>query len=242
MNPELTWRWFIVGDRGRHHHRSLGRPAWGNRRNRPRAPRRRSRGARRESDHESLASTRKRSTTETVAARSHTRIRRVFDTGRSQKLGKTAARGFSLLLAPGRLRWNPTHGEVNRLASTVLPTYWFHLIVRARLRSIYRDAENAVRLREDQPAASEGWVSEVALLRHIRDAFPEKHVVHQGRPEWLALQSFDIYFPVTTSRSNIKVCSMRVRSRGSAVKPRTNVNSNGTHASASFAMKTGAAS
>jgi hypothetical protein len=45
------------------------------------------------------------------------------------------------------------------------------------------------------PSVGEGWVSEVLLLKLVREAFPEVRVVHQGRPEWLGQQSLDIYIP-----------------------------------------------
>lgn len=74
-------------------------------------------------------------------------------------------------------------------------TYWFHVIVRARLQALYRDAENIVRRQAGMAAVGEGWVSEVLLLRTLRDAFPGRQVQHQGRPGWLGAQSLDIYFP-----------------------------------------------
>ena len=45
------------------------------------------------------------------------------------------------------------------------------------------------------PSVGEGWISEVLLLRSVREAFPERRVVHQGRPNWLGQQSLDIYLP-----------------------------------------------
>lgn len=73
--------------------------------------------------------------------------------------------------------------------------YWFKWIVQERLRALYRQAENAVREAEGLKAVGEGWVSEVALLNELREAFPQEHIVHQGRPRWLGSQSIDIYFP-----------------------------------------------
>jgi hypothetical protein len=74
-------------------------------------------------------------------------------------------------------------------------TYWFDEIVRARIQSLYRDAENIVRRNAGMPAVGEGWISEVMLLRAVREAFPNHRVVHQGRPKWLGQQSLDIYLP-----------------------------------------------
>ena len=74
-------------------------------------------------------------------------------------------------------------------------TSWFEWIASERLRSLYRQAENALREAEGLNAVGEGWVSELALLNELRAAFPEEHVAHQGRPGWLRPQSLDIYFP-----------------------------------------------
>lgn len=73
-------------------------------------------------------------------------------------------------------------------------TYWFNQIVRAKLQTLFRDAENIVRLGNDLPRVGEGWISEVSLFRSIQDFFPNHKVVHQGRPKWLGRQSLDIYF------------------------------------------------
>lgn len=74
-------------------------------------------------------------------------------------------------------------------------TYWFEQIAGARIQSLYRDAENIVRRRAGMPSVGEGWISEVVLLRAIREAFPNQQVVHQARPGWLGKQSLDIYLP-----------------------------------------------
>ncbi|WP_396659180.1 hypothetical protein [Microbacterium oxydans] len=74
-------------------------------------------------------------------------------------------------------------------------TAWFEWIASEWLRSLYRQAENALRQAEGLNAVGEGWVSEVALLNELRTAFPHEHVVHQGRPHWLRPQSLDVYFP-----------------------------------------------
>lgn len=73
--------------------------------------------------------------------------------------------------------------------------YWFGWIAQERLRALYRRAENSLREAEGLKAVGEGWVSEVALLNELRAAFPDEHIVHQGRPRWLGQQSLDIFFP-----------------------------------------------
>ncbi|WP_434616646.1 hypothetical protein [Arthrobacter sp. A5] len=35
----------------------------------------------------------------------------------------------------------------------------------------------------------------VAHVRSVREAFPERRVIHQSRPSWLGQQSLDIYLP-----------------------------------------------
>ena len=72
---------------------------------------------------------------------------------------------------------------------------WNTNLILARLRAAYRLAENRVRQAKGLPPIGEGWVSEVALLEAVRDAFPAEKVQHQGRPAWLKPQSLDIYFP-----------------------------------------------
>lgn len=74
-------------------------------------------------------------------------------------------------------------------------SYWFEQIARARIQSLYRDAENIVRTGAGMPRVGEGWISEVLLLQSVREAFPELHVQHQGRPAWLGQQSLDVYLP-----------------------------------------------
>ena len=81
---------------------------------------------------------------------------------------------------PPRLSREATHG-----ASTT-----------ARLRALYRQPEDELRDAEGLKAVGEGWVSEVALLNELRAAFPDEHIVHQGRPRWPGQQSLDIYFPL----------------------------------------------
>ncbi len=88
----------------------------------------------------------------------------------------------------------PRHQEPVNWPGPWRSTYWFHLIVRARLKSLYRDAENILRAEAGLPLVGQGWISEVALLNELRAAFPDERIVHQGRPSWLRPQSLDIYF------------------------------------------------
>lgn len=70
-----------------------------------------------------------------------------------------------------------------------------HLLVRAKCRQLFRDAENAQRAAEGLPEVGKGWVSEATLLRELERAFPAERIIHQWRPTWLGSQSLDIAFP-----------------------------------------------
>ena len=54
-------------------------------------------------------------------------------------------------------------------------------------------AENSFRRDRSIPEIGRGWVSEVALLDLVRKFWPS--AVHQWRPNFLGLQSVDIYVP-----------------------------------------------
>jgi hypothetical protein len=62
-------------------------------------------------------------------------------------------------------------------------------------QTLTRDAENAAREEAEVPRVGEGWVSEMTLLRQVQAAFPDKRIVHQACPGWLAPQSLDIFLP-----------------------------------------------
>lgn len=71
----------------------------------------------------------------------------------------------------------------------------FRPLLRAKLRTLYREAENLARASLGLPFIGEGWVSEVILLRELQEAFSDERVLHQGRPTWLGRQSYDVWFP-----------------------------------------------
>jgi hypothetical protein len=60
---------------------------------------------------------------------------------------------------------------------------------------LWKEAENSVRERHGLPRIGEGWVSEVALLNLVQDAFPCEPVIHHARPKWLGRQHLDIFLP-----------------------------------------------
>ena len=63
------------------------------------------------------------------------------------------------------------------------------------IKSLSKDAENSVREMLGIPRIGEGWVSETQLFRLLEKAFPQTNVIQHGRPSWLGLQHFDIWFP-----------------------------------------------
>jgi hypothetical protein len=58
-----------------------------------------------------------------------------------------------------------------------------------------RSAENLIRQHLGIPDVGEGWISEVELLRMVRQIFPEEEVIHQASPPWLSRQRFDVFIP-----------------------------------------------
>lgn len=59
------------------------------------------------------------------------------------------------------------------------------------LKTIYREAENKLRLSHGLPKIGEGWVSEMLLYNLINKYFP--NTIHQTGPDWLKPQHLDIY-------------------------------------------------
>jgi hypothetical protein len=67
-------------------------------------------------------------------------------------------------------------------------------LFRAFFRQLFRASENRARESAGLPRVGEGLVSEIRLLRQLREAFPDERLDHQVRPWWLAPQSLDIVF------------------------------------------------
>lgn len=63
------------------------------------------------------------------------------------------------------------------------------------LNSFIRDGENILRVKNNLPKIGENWISELDLFNKLKNAFSYLEVISQGRPKWLGLQRFDIYFP-----------------------------------------------
>lgn len=59
----------------------------------------------------------------------------------------------------------------------------------------WKEAENSVRERLSIPRIGEGWIGEAMLLKRVRALFPDEEIVHQGSPDWLGRQRFDIWMP-----------------------------------------------
>ena len=73
--------------------------------------------------------------------------------------------------------------------------YAFEGLFRAFFRRMFRVSENRAREGGGLPRVGEGGlVSEIRLLRQLRDAFPDERLEHQVRPWWLSPQSLDIVF------------------------------------------------
>lgn len=72
--------------------------------------------------------------------------------------------------------------------------YAFEGLFRAFLRRMFRASENRARQDAGLPRVGEGLVSEIRLLRELRELFPDERLEHQVRPWWLAPQSLDIVF------------------------------------------------
>lgn len=58
-----------------------------------------------------------------------------------------------------------------------------------------REGENLLRAKNNLPKIGEGWISETELYYRLSEEFKNCEIVPQGRPSWLGLQRFDIYFP-----------------------------------------------
>jgi hypothetical protein len=58
-----------------------------------------------------------------------------------------------------------------------------------------KEAENIVRKMVGYPLIGEGWVSETALYKRIKAAFPKIEILHHGRPKFLGRQEYDIWIP-----------------------------------------------
>jgi hypothetical protein len=67
--------------------------------------------------------------------------------------------------------------------------------IKRTIGELLRKSENELRTELGLPAIGEGWINETELYHKIKIAYPELIVQHHGRPKWLGLQHFDIYFP-----------------------------------------------
>ena len=71
----------------------------------------------------------------------------------------------------------------------------FDGILSVILLELMREFENKFRKKKNMPNIGEGWVSETALYNLIKNTFTNTMVIHQGCPQWLGKQRFDIYIP-----------------------------------------------
>jgi len=61
------------------------------------------------------------------------------------------------------------------------------------LNTIFREAENILRIKKGLPKIGEGWISEMRLFNLIKDHY--QNTLHQASPEWLKPQHLDVYIP-----------------------------------------------
>jgi hypothetical protein len=75
---------------------------------------------------------------------------------------------------------------------------YFPPIVEFSLKKTFirllRESENALREKLGLPLIGEGWINETDLYYKIKNIFPSYIILQHGRPKWLGLQHFDIYF------------------------------------------------
>ncbi len=63
------------------------------------------------------------------------------------------------------------------------------------IASIFRECENRFRQSLGLRGIGQGWVSEATLFALLRRRFPRELVVQHARPDWIAKQHLDVYFP-----------------------------------------------
>ena len=99
---------------------------------------------------------------------------------------RKAPYGYPVYLGTG---FANSHGE--------LPYYWFShsQFVEEFCQEVTRDAENAIRGDRGFPNVGEGWISETRLYYEVKDALPDRKVVHHASPGWLGRQHLDIFLP-----------------------------------------------
>ena len=66
---------------------------------------------------------------------------------------------------------------------------------REAVRSLTRNSENDLRERKTLPRVGEGWIEETNLYQLVKARFPNRRVIHHGRPEFLGRQHLDIWIP-----------------------------------------------
>lgn len=59
----------------------------------------------------------------------------------------------------------------------------------------WRAGENSLRTRLGIPKIGEGWIGEAVLLNRVIGLLPNEEIIHQGSPDWLGRQRFDIWIP-----------------------------------------------
>lgn len=68
-------------------------------------------------------------------------------------------------------------------------------ILIAKRKEFGKQAENTYRDKYRVPRIGEGWVSETQLFNTVRALLAGYEVIHNGSPEWLKPQHFDVWVP-----------------------------------------------
>lgn len=63
-----------------------------------------------------------------------------------------------------------------------------------KLKLMFRECENKLRVEMSLPKIGEGWISETELFYKLKEQFPKEKIISHARPVWLAPQHLDIYF------------------------------------------------
>lgn len=93
-----------------------------------------------------------------------------------------------LLFSGAVIRKNP------ELDFKIKPYYSNDFIVE-KVKLLSKEAESMAREEVGLPRVGEGWISETELYHALKVHFPQTIVIQHGKPDWLKLQHFDIWFP-----------------------------------------------
>jgi len=64
------------------------------------------------------------------------------------------------------------------------------------MKELYKTAENEARAQIGIPLIGEGWIAESELYHKLKSTYSMTRVIQHGKPNWLGLQHYDIWFPI----------------------------------------------